>query len=221
MGNLRHLALAALAAGPLVGMGASSALAAPCVIASVASYEALGAGGCSVGSVTFSNISVSPLTTGSGTVTLGNFTPFTSGGEFGLSLNYSAITGAMPGSQADVAWTYNVSGTPSLVDAFAAFAGTVTGTGTQDLSEVLSNGTTLSLSSAGSTTATFAPIASLSVIKDQENFAGTAGSADSSVLQNAFSVTISEPATWAMMLVGFAGLGYAGFRSRKTSIAIV
>ena len=108
-----------------------------------------------------------------------------------------------------------------LDDAFAAFAGTVTGTGTQSLSEVLSNGTTLSLSSAGSTTATFAPIASLSVIKDQNNFAGAAGSADASVLQNAFSVTIPEPATWAMMLIGFAGLGYAGFRSRKTSIAIV
>ena len=30
-----------------------------------------------------------------------------------------------------------------------------------------------------------------------------------------------EPSTWAMMLVGFAGLGYAGFRSRKTAISIV
>ncbi len=29
-----------------------------------------------------------------------------------------------------------------------------------------------------------------------------------------------EPSTWAMMLLGFAGLGYAGFRSRKTAISI-
>jgi hypothetical protein len=34
-------------------------------------------------------------------------------------------------------------------------------------------------------------------------------------------VAIPEPSTWAMMLLGFAGLGYAGFRSaRKTSVAI-
>jgi len=38
-----------------------------------------------------------------------------------------------------------------------------------------------------------------------------------------FSITaIPEPATWAMMALGFAGLGYAGFRrGRKSSIAIV
>ena len=27
---------------------------------------------------------------------------------------------------------------------------------------------------------------------------------------------IPEPSTWAMMLLGFAGLGYAGYRKRKT-----
>ncbi len=31
---------------------------------------------------------------------------------------------------------------------------------------------------------------------------------------------VPEPATWAMMVLGFAGLGYAGFRSRKTAISI-
>jgi PEP-CTERM motif len=39
------------------------------------------------------------------------------------------------------------------------------------------------------------------------------------------SFTVTDPAvpeasTWAMMLLGFAGLGYAGFRSRKTAISI-
>jgi hypothetical protein len=31
---------------------------------------------------------------------------------------------------------------------------------------------------------------------------------------------VPEPATWAMMLLGFAGLGFAGFRKAKTSRAI-
>jgi hypothetical protein len=28
-----------------------------------------------------------------------------------------------------------------------------------------------------------------------------------------------EPSTWAMLLIGFAGLGYAGYRSRKVAFA--
>jgi PEP-CTERM motif len=67
----------------------------------------------------------------------------------------------------------------------------------------------------------FSAIQSLSVIKDQSDFAGSAGSADSSILGNAFSVTaVPEPSTWAMLLVGFAGLGLAGYRQRrKASLA--
>jgi hypothetical protein len=35
-----------------------------------------------------------------------------------------------------------------------------------------------------------------------------------------FSVAgIPEPSTWAMMLLGFAGLGYAGYRGRRSAIA--
>jgi hypothetical protein len=62
----------------------------------------------------------------------------------------------------------------------------------------------------------FSPIGSLNVIKDQNDFAGSAGSADSSILGNAFSVmAVPEPSTWAMMLVGFAGLGLAGYRRAR------
>jgi PEP-CTERM motif len=32
--------------------------------------------------------------------------------------------------------------------------------------------------------------------------------------------TIPEPSTWAMMLLGFAGLGYAGFRKARSAISI-
>ena len=41
-------------------------------------------------------------------------------------------------------------------------------------------------------------------------------------LLDGVSVTdVPEPSTWAMMLVGFAGLGYAAYRRRRTPVAIV
>jgi PEP-CTERM motif len=228
MGNRRCWAFAASVAGTLLGMspllGASSALAAACATASVSVYEAAGFS-CNVGPVTFSDLSVLSTTSGSGVVTLSDFTPFTtvvSGvTEFGLNLSYASNTGATPGSQADIAWTYDVSGVPSLTDAFATFAGTTTGTGTEDLSEVLSNGVSLTLHAPGSTSAVFSAIGSLSVVKDQSDFAGSAGSADSSILGNAFSVRgVPEPSTWAMMVLGFAGLGYAAFRRNSKGRAL-
>jgi PEP-CTERM motif len=84
---------------------------------------------------------------------------------------------------------------------------------------VLSNGVSLTLHAPGATSAVFNAIGSLSVVKDQSDFAGSAGSADSSILGNAFSVTgVPEASTWAMMLLGFAGLGLMGWRgSRRTS----
>jgi hypothetical protein len=150
MSNRRYLAFVALAAGPLLGMspllGASSALAAACATASVSVYEAAGFS-CNVGPVTFSDVSVGSTTSGSGVVALGDFSPFTAVvdgvTEFGLHLSFASDTGTTPSSLADVALTFNVSGTPSLTDAFAVFAGTTTGTGTDDLSEVLSNGVSL------------------------------------------------------------------------------
>ena len=33
--------------------------------------------------------------------------------------------------------------------------------------------------------------------------------------------SVPEPSTWAMMALGFAGLGYAGFRSRRTVVSVV
>jgi hypothetical protein len=35
-----------------------------------------------------------------------------------------------------------------------------------------------------------------------------------------FSVLVPEPSTWAMMLVGFVGLGYAALRRKGTAWAI-
>jgi hypothetical protein len=123
----------------------------------VSAYEAAGFS-CNVGPVTFSNIHVNAAPTGSGTMSLTDFVPFTTvfGGqtEWGLTLTYSAKTGTTAGSTADVSWTYMVSGTPNLLtDAYASFAGTTTGPGTASLAEVLSNGSTPTLSSPGAVSA--------------------------------------------------------------------
>jgi PEP-CTERM motif len=207
----RHLITGAGAVGLLLTvfplLVTPSAWAAPCATAPVATYEASGFT-CSVGTVTFSNISLSTPVSGSGTVVLGNFSPVTIGTENGLALSYSANTGATPGSTADVAWTYNVSGTPDLVDAFEEFTGTVTGTGTDSLAETLSNGVTLTLTAPGATSTTFAPVASLGVTKDQNNFSGSAGSAEASILENAFSTTVPEPSSLALLGTAFVGLGW-------------
>jgi hypothetical protein len=45
---------------------------------------------------------------------------------------------------------------------------------------------------------------------------GTGAHADSFTL----NAVIPEPSTWALMALGFAGLGFAGWRSRRRSVAI-
>jgi hypothetical protein len=141
--------------------------------------------------MTFSNINVTPTVSqgGGATITLGNFIPFISAGEFGLTLGYSALAFA-PGATADILWTYDVTGVPFISDAFLQLTGNTEGSGRAVVNEQLSpNGQFLSLSAPGSTTITFPPISSLHVTKDQIDFVGlTAGFSTTSALTNAFSV---------------------------------
>jgi hypothetical protein len=200
----------------------------------VATYTAAGFS-CDVGGVvSFSNISVSTTVAGFGSVTLGNFTPFFGPGEFGLSLNYIAIAFG-PGDRADVAWQYTVSGINgyTIHDAFLALAGNTTGDGVARVSEILSNGVTLSLNSPGSTTATFAPIGVLGVLKDQIDFVPPAqscvetrgtvctGSSTTSILTNAFSVTqVPIPGAAGLFLTGLGMMGVLGWRRKRSAQAL-
>ena len=136
--------------------------------------------------LTFTNITIGATATGTGTVGLGSLTTFTNlAGEYGLQLAYTSNTGTNPNSSADVSLTYDVSGS-NIDDALASFTGSGTGTGTASLTEVLTLGAggtvDISLSGQGSTIVTFAPQSTLTALKDQDDFAGSSGSASSSVL---------------------------------------
>jgi len=168
----------------------SPAWAAMCVSAPVATYTAAGFS-CNIDAspITFSNFNVTTI----GNVLLGDFSPFILGNEFGLTLNYAA-TASGTNQSSDVAWTYSVSGAPSLLaDAFAQLTGTVTGTGVATVSEQLLNQQGQTIGSIDLTapntsqTITFTPTQSLFVLKDQQNFSGTEGSSMTSLLTNAFS----------------------------------
>jgi hypothetical protein len=214
---MRKLGLAAVAAVVATPLMAASAWASACVTGTVASYETAGFS-CTVdnGAITFSNFAVNTI----GNVTLGNFTPFvdSTNTEFGLSLNYAATTTAMQ-PNADVAWTYNVSGN-LISDAYAAFSGGVTGTGTQDLTETLSNSgdgfsATLTLNAPGSQTIAINPAqSSLTAMKDQDNFAGSAGSATASIVTNGFSLT-ATPIPGALPLFATGLVGFWGLRKKR------
>ena len=54
---------------------------------------------------------------------------------------------------------------------------------------------------------------------------GITVSEGSTVLSNSFEIaeittSIPEPSTWAMMIAGFAGLGLAAFRARRSAVAV-
>jgi hypothetical protein len=64
---------------------------------------------------------------------------------------------------------------------------------------------------------TFPLVTSLSIETEISVSAGAFSSASAMSVSNLFSqiYSVPEPSTWAMMLIGFAGLGYAGWRQRS------
>jgi hypothetical protein len=196
--------------------GVASAQAAPCSTTPTPSsvYTAPGFT-CTVGTLTFSGVSISPSTTGTGVVGPISITALSDG----LPLTFSASASAPPPSTADISWLYDVTSTVPIVDASLLLTGSGTSGGAVTLDETLSNGATLHASSPGSATdtVTFAGVSSLSVAKDLANVALTPSSLSvSSVVENTFSTSthpIPEPAAFVVLGAGLVGLGLA---RRKT-----
>ncbi len=91
-------------------------------------------------------------------------------------------------------------------DSNALFAGT------------LLSSTSFSLAGASSATAAASLTSPFSITEEFTVAANmTAGQANDTIDVSA----LPEASTWMMMVVGYAGLGYAGFRGRKASISIV
>lgn len=194
-----------------------SAYAAECTTGSLSSYEGLGSAGCSVGGVTFSNISVS---VNQGNATFGSITPvtFSNNGteEFGLLLNFTQSATAT--SPADFGLSFNASGN-LLDDTFTALDGSP---GSQ-LSENLAgtDAAQIFVNGGGMQSESFTPVSSLLAVLD--NFNGV--SSESSAILTAFSLN-SEPPVSATPLPGALPLfatGLVGFwgwtRRRKAQQA--
>jgi hypothetical protein len=203
-----------------------------CAIASVDTYTGNGTGSfsCSVGPVEFSNISVTYTASENAAVLLDRFVPFTyniNGElEYGLSLRYAANAGNVPGGLTDISWTYTVSALPGflLSDAFLSLTTTVTGNSQSFVTETLLTGpppgVTLQVIGSGFDVVHFDPVASLTALKDQQNFKGTTGVAASSILENGFSVTpVPGPVAGAGLpgLVIACGGLFALARRRRTA----
>jgi hypothetical protein len=215
------VAATALITTPFMGL---SAQAASCVTGTVASYVALGAGGCSVDGLTFSNINVSA----SG-VTLGNIIPYLSAPEFGLTVQIVGNVAGGTSASGDVLWSYNVSGN-FINDAFLqAIGGTGVppGNGSFAATESLTSGNTLiasltcsGLGSAVCTDAkTFANIATLTANKDLTIAGGsiTGTFENVSALTNAFS-TVPIPGALPLFATGIVGLWAVGRKRKKQKL---
>jgi len=205
-----------------------------CVAGTEASYEALGAGGCTVGPLQFSNVLINasafpPTLAIIGPIAVDPVQFFYAPGnsfEYGLQFSYIASAFGLPISSTDVAVSYDVSGIGvNITDAYMDLTGSASAPPSfVHLDETLSNGVVLKLTAAGTAYVTFAPVASLHATKDQNDTALAGGTTSSSIFTNAFSVTaVPGPLAGAgipgLLAACFTMVGLARRRRKAVGLA--
>jgi len=223
MRSLGLVAVATLFVAPLMAIPASAST---CTPGTTTSYEALGSGGCSVGSLTFSNFNFT--TSGSATFNSGNnVIPTSGGGEYGFIVDFTSQ--APPTSDVSVTYTVTGNGGTKITDVAGSVTGGIIGSGGILLSENLlglnPSGTAYNYS-FGCTSTTggcsflnnVSPNGGFNVGKDQEDIA-IDGIVGTSQLTNEFSYVSQTPIPAALPLFagGLGVLGFVASRKRKKS----
>ena len=232
--SARRTVLRALAAIALFLCGSTLSFAAPCGVGTLQDYIDLGAAGCTVGDLKFYNFDYEPSASGDATELDAEDVNVNTDmlDNYGYGLMFAAdwsVTGT--GQELDATITYDVAvlnnkkvtvETLLLNGAMISCNGCSNppGDGTVNATEDTNNAsleTYLNKEAMSDLdSAYFAGVTSDSVeTYIAVNTEGPFSNASAQSVSNLF--TVPEPSTWAMMLIGFAGLGYAGWRRNARS----
>jgi hypothetical protein len=223
---MRRVLLASVIGASLFGSH-TAAYAAACGTATFDTYLASGFT-CTEGDKTFSNFSYIAVGNTSGqtppasainVVPIAN--PLTTFGFTFDGIWSAPVPGAIAHSFLD--YTLTTGAGFRITAADLSVAGSASGSGafssvTDTYSAPFVGGSNLHTAQGGGATAhwNFAtPQTSVTVQEDIEAFAGAGMAELSSVTDTQTVVGVPEPSTWAMMLIGFAGLGFAFRQSRR------
>jgi hypothetical protein len=171
------------------------------------------ASSCTVGGLTFSDITINLV----GSISGLQLTPVITSTETGIALSFSDT-----GTSADINLTYDVAGS-NITDALASVTGSASGGGVVSIGESLSDPNTLqqfaslscsSTTGSCSTTTTFSPVSSLFADKDQADIPGD-GLAESSSIIDAFSVATPIPGALPLFASGIVGIWMCTRRRKR------